>query len=133
MKKISTNIVKTVILFAYLITVISAGFYHSHDEDLNTQPISTGLHTHIFNQSTDNNEFDAHELHFNGQEYFDEDHILIVFSLKQYIPGICFVSENSDLKKTIISSARIIANDDNEKCSRDKYVLTEANLPPPLS
>ena len=133
MKRVNTNIVKAVILFAYLITVISAGFYHSHDEDHNTQPISKGLHTHIFNQSTGNNDFDAQELHISGQDYFDEDHILLVFSLKQYIADISFISEIVVIRKTFNSSSRINTNNENDKCLREKYVLYETNLPPPLS
>ncbi|MBT8382300.1 MAG: hypothetical protein KJO59_08070 [Ignavibacteria bacterium] len=133
MKKSKTNIVKTVILFTYLITVISAGFYHSHAEDLNTLAVSKDLHTHIFDNTTGNNDFDAHELHKTGQDYFDEDHILQLFNLKLHISTLFFTIENSDIRKSFNSTPGISTNYENGNCVRDKYVLTETNLPPPLS
>jgi hypothetical protein len=126
-------------IFYYLVFVVYLSsinvhqFFHHHEEEHGNDGSSNRLHTHSFDNSKNDSQSIQSEFHSTDNKYFDEKHTLNSFS---------FLITNSVI---IISSEEIeFADQENStftnhqfrkdiNFSRDTYVLTESNLPPPIS
>lgn len=120
------------LIFVIYLTSINVQFFFHHHQEGHDEGGNL-LHSHLIDHSSDSEDTNHIEFHSAENNYFDENHIFNTTS---------FIFSNAII---IVSAQTILANDQEQNSfavlttqsdciiSRDKYVLTEANLPPPIS
>ena len=121
------------ILVVYLTSINVYPFFHHHQEGHYNGGLGDILHTHSFDSSQGYDHTSHTEFHSDQNNYFDENHALTssgflftnsIIILSYHIIGIDVQKENT-FSKLLIQPGNTF--------SRDTYVLTESNLPPPIS
>ena len=115
----------------YLTSINVHSFFHHHQEG--HEEDGNILHSHLIEHSRGNENTGHTEFHSAQNNYFDETHILIstgfLLTSSFIIIPIQIIESNYQEQNTFTE----LTTQSECKISRDKYVLTEANLPPPIS
>lgn len=119
------------IFVIYLTSIIVHPFFHHHQEGHDEG--SDILHTHLINHSQGNEHTGQTEFHSDQNNYFDENHILISTGFLLTSSFINIPNQIIEVSEQEQNSSEVLIAQSDCKISREKYVLTEANLPPPLS
>lgn len=131
MKNHKLKIFHYLLFLIYLTSINVHPFFHHHLEG--HDEYSDTLHTHLIDDSIGEENTDHTEFHSAQNNYFDENHILNSsgFILSNTI--IILSYQAIEITNQEQNSFTELTTQSERKISRDKYVLTEANLPPPIS
>lgn len=133
MKIYRHKIFYSVVFAIYLGSIGTHQFFHNHEEDHDNSASSNRLHTHLLDQSLNNDLANNIEFHVDENDYFNQDHIVTGYYFQSFTTSISIIIETNELNSIENSSFVACQNQHNTNFSKDKYVFTETNLPPPLS
>lgn len=131
MKFHKLKILYYLVFVIYLSSINVHQFFHHHEEEHNNNVPGNRLHTHTFDNSQKNDISLRDEFHSADNKYFDENHTLnsLSFLTNNSVIVISFENFEVEYQKSNTSATYPFRMD--TKFLRDKYVLSEANLPPP--
>jgi len=115
----------------YLTSINIHPFFHHHQEG--HEQVGNILHSHLIDHSRGNEQPGHIELHSAQNNYFDENHILNSSGFLLTSSFIIIPNQIIEVSDQEQNSLEVLTAQSDCKISREKYVLSESNLPPPLS